>query len=34
LSRSQKTTEDIPAPVEAIGHATGTNLTFDTLEEE
>jgi hypothetical protein len=34
LSRSQKTTEDIPAPVEAIGNSAGTNLTFDTLEEE
>ena len=34
LSRSQKTTEDIPAPVEAIGHSAGTNLTFDALEEE
>jgi 2-desacetyl-2-hydroxyethyl bacteriochlorophyllide A dehydrogenase len=34
LSRSQKTTEDIPAPTEAIGHSTGTNLTFDALEEQ
>jgi len=34
LSRSQKTTEDIPAPVEATGNSAGTNLTFDTLEEE
>jgi 2-desacetyl-2-hydroxyethyl bacteriochlorophyllide A dehydrogenase len=33
-TRSQKTTEDIPAPVEAIGNSAGTNLTFDTLEEE
>lgn len=34
LSRSQKTTEDIPAPVEAIGNSAGTNQAFDTLEKE
>jgi hypothetical protein len=33
-TRSQKTTGDIPAPIEAIGNSAGTNLTFDTLEDE
>ncbi len=32
-AKSQKTTEDIQAPVEAIGNTTGTNPASDTLEE-
>jgi len=33
LDDSFKTTEDIQAPVEAIGNTTGTNPASDTLEE-